>query len=390
MNTRRTFLRNASLLSAYAAAGTWGKAVFAKENSYDTGPIVHRQFPLNAEPRPPQLAAGFLTPQADFYVRNHGTMPKLSEDGYTVHIEVPGAAPLDMPLAELKRQFPRRSITAVLQCAGNRRADMGKFKAVSGDAWHAGAISNAVWGGIGLNDVLQAAGLRASDDLHVAFAAHDDIEEEGEKFKFGVSIPLAKAMAPESLIAFEMNGEKLTQAHGFPLRVVVPGYAGVRSPKWLASIKVQDRPSDNYIQQKKYKLFPPDVTSQTVDVSQGPFINDMPLNSAILLPAEGAVIPRGRTSVRGWAIATSHRVARVEVSADRGTTWTQAALESHPEAPWSWTPWNAIVDLPKGRHKLTVRAFDTAGESQPSSAALIWNYLGYLSRAWHQVEIQAV
>lgn len=390
MNNRRSFLQKTGILSAYAVAGSWFPAVSAEENPYETGPIVHRQFPLNSEPRPVRLTAGFITPQSDFYVRNHGTVPNLSEDDYRIRIEVPAAAPVDLSLAELKSRSPRRSVTAIMQCAGNRRADMGEFKSVTGDAWRAGAIGNAVWGGVGLGDVLRAAGLRESGDLHVVFAAHDDIEEEGEKFKYGVSIPLAKAMAPECVIAFDMNGERLTAAHGFPVRVVVPGYAGVRCPKWLASIKVQDRPSANRIQQKEYKLFPPEVTRQTVDLSKGAFINDMPLNSAILLPAEGAVIPRGRATVRGWAIATSQRLTRVEVSVDRGKTWTQATLDSHPEAPWSWTPWNADVDVPKGRQELTVRAFDAAGGSQPSDPASIWNYPGYLSRSWHRVAIQAV
>jgi sulfite oxidase len=362
----------------------------AQDPLYETGPIVHRQFPLNAEPRPARLGAGFITSQADFYVRNHGTVPTLSEEGYRIHIDIAGAAPVDLSLADLKNKFPRRSITAVMQCAGNRRADMGTFKAVSGDAWRIGAISNAAWGGVGLADVLRAAGLREPGDRHVAFAAHDEIDEDGEHFQYGVSIPLAKALAPESLLAFEMNGESLTPAHGFPLRVVVPGYAGVRSPKWLASIAVQDRPSDNHIQQKTYKLFPPHVTKQTVDVSTGPFINDMPLNSAILFPSDGDSIPSGRTTVRGYAIATTQRVARVEVSPDGGTTWTPATLETHPDAPWSWTPWAATLDLAKGRHELAVRAFDTAGGDQPATPAPIWNYAGYLSRAWHRIVTQAV
>lgn len=315
MNSRRRFLTQTGGLLAYTALYP-ALPVLSQDPSYETGPIVHRQFPLNSEPRPPRLGAGFFTSQVDFYVRNHGTVPALSADGYQIHVEIAGAASVDLSLADLKSKFPRRSITAVMQCAGNRRADMGKFKSVSGDAWRIGAISNAAWGGVGLAEVLRAAGLKESGDLHVAFAAHDDIEEEGERFKYGVSIPLAKALAPESLIAFEMKGGPLPPAHGFPLRVVVPGYAGVRSPKWLASITVQDRPSDNHIQQKEYRLFPPDVTKQTVDVSKGPFINDMPLNSAILFPSDGDAIPSGRTTLRGYAIATTQRVARVEVSSD--------------------------------------------------------------------------
>ncbi|RYF19690.1 MAG: molybdopterin oxidoreductase [Oxalobacteraceae bacterium] len=390
MTNRRRFLAQFAASSAAAAGGFRPSNLWAQQNDFGTGRIVHRSFPLNSEPRPYALAAGFITPQSDFYIRNHGTVPELRAQGYGVRLEMPGTAPVTLTLDDLRSRFERRTITAVMQCAGNRRADMGKYKSVSGDAWQAGSISNAVWGGVGLGDVLRAAGVRDAGDLHVAFAGHDDIEEEGEKFKFGVSIPLAKAMALETLIAFDMNGEVLTPAHGFPVRMVVPGYAGVRSPKWLASIKVQDKPSDNHIQQKEYRLFSPDVTSQTADPSKAPFINDMPLNSAILLPSEGAAIASGTATLRGFAIATSERVSRVEVSADGGSTWTQAMLDSRPDTPWSWTPWTADVRLRKGRHQLVVRAFGSNGGSQPATPAPIWNYPGYLSRSWHRVHVDAV
>ena len=224
--------------------------------------------------------------------------------------------------------------------------------------------------------------------MHVAFASHDEIEEEGERFNFGVSIPLEKALAAETLLAFAMNGEPLTEEHGFPLRVVTPGYAGVRSPKWLASITVQDRPSDNHIQQKEYKLFPPDMTKETEDLSKGVTINDMPLNSAILEPAEGDMLKPGKTAVRGYAIATGTPIRRVEVSADGGGSWREARLEAHPDAPWSWTFWTADMDLRAGPAQLVVRAFDDAGETQPSDAESIYNFPGYLCRAWHRVDVR--
>ncbi len=388
MQGRRDFLKSAGAFSACLTAGTWVTLAEAADE-YGIGPIVHRQFPLNSEPRPFQLAAGFITPQSDFYIRNHGSVPDLAEDGYVVRVEVPGKPAKDLTLAEMKSSLPARSVTAVMQCAGNRRADMGKFRAVSGDAWRIGAIGNATWSGVGLGDVLRTAGIRGDEDWHVAFAAHDDIEEEGERFKFGVSIPLAKAMAPESMVAFEMNGEGLTREHGFPLRVVIPGYAGVRSPKWLASIKVQDHPSDNHIQQKEYKLFPPEATSQTVDLRKGDFINDMPMNSAICMPEAGAVVAAGPTTLRGWAISTGSPITRVEVSADRGRSWRPATLDRHAEAPWSWTPWRAELSLARGRHEVMVRAFNEVGESQPSGPAPIYNYPGYLSRAWHRIALQA-
>ena len=375
-------------MAAYVAGGPWHCA-FAQPGTFESGPIAHRGSPKNAEPRPDVLAAGFITSQADLYVRNHGTIPRLSEDGYRIRIEVPGEQPSEVALNDLRSRYPHRSMPAVMQCAGDRRVDLGKYKSVTGDAWQSGAIGNAVWSGVGLGDVLRAAGVRESGDMHVAFDAHDDIEEEGEHFKFGVSIPLAKALAPESLIAFSMNGEALTAEHGHPVRLVIPGYAGVRSPKWLAAIRVQNKPSDNHVQQREYKLFTPDVTRQTVDLTKGTFINEMPLNSAILLPADHATVPAGQVNIRGWSIATAARVSRVEVSADE-RRWTVANLQEHADAPWSWTPWTASLNLSRGRHDLVVRAFDSAGGSQPASPAPIWNYPGYLSRAWHRITVEVV
>ena len=199
---------------------------------------------------------------------------------------------------------------------------------------------------------------------------------------------MAKAIAPETILAFAMNGEPLTAEHGFPVRLVTPGYAGVRSPKWLAAITVQEHPSDSPIQAKNYMLFPPNMTKETVDYAKGVTINDMPLNSAICEPAEGAKIAGGSVAVRGYAIATGRPIVRIDVSADEGKTWRQADLDRHADAPWSWTLWNTKLDLAKGEHELVVRAWDTAADTQPSSTAEIWNFPGYLSTAWHRVKVQ--
>ena len=352
------------------------------------GMIIHRAQPLNAEPPAARLRAAFLTPQEDFYIRCHGTIPRIAKDGYKLKIGGQGATSLELTPDELRSRFPQRRVTAVLQCAGNRRADMLQVKYVPGDPWGPGAISNAEWTGVGLADVLKAAGIPDDPSRHVAFACHDEIDEEGEHFTYGVSIPLSKAMAPETIIAFSMNGEPLSAEHGYPLRVVTPGYAGVRSPKWLASITVQDRPSDNRIQQKEYKLFPADVTKETADFAKGLTINDMPLNSAICEPAANATVPAGRTRVRGYAIATGRPIVRVDVSVDGGTAWQQADLESPNGAPWSWTLWTAQLDLARGDREIVVRAWDGASETQPSSTADVWNYPGYLSAAWHRVKVR--
>jgi sulfite oxidase len=351
--------------------------------------IVHTSEPLNAEPPLDVLRKHFMTPQRFFYVRSHGNIPKLDAASHRLSVRGKVAAPLDLSMDEMRQRFARHSVTAVLQCAGNRRADLLQVKPVSGDPWQPGAIGNVEWGGVALADVLRAAGADVAPECHLAFSCLDDIDLEGERFRFGASIPMAKAMSPDVLLAFEMNGEALAPEHGFPLRVVTPGYAGVRSPKWLASITVQDAPSDNHMQQRDYKLLPPDVTKANVDWSKGMTINDMPLNSAICEPAPHAALKPGKTVLRGYAIATDRQVVRVDVSADGGRNWQQAALERHDELPWAWLFWQAELELPAGEHQLVVRAWDSAGQTQPALPDDIWNFKGYLSAAWHRVPVKA-
>ena len=349
--------------------------------------IVHSEHPLNAEPPPGRLRAAYVTPQRDFYVRTHGSIPKLDAAEHRLRVGGRVAVPLDLSLDDLRGSFPRRTVTAVMQCAGNRRADMQSVRPVSGDPWAPGAIGNAEWTGVALGDVLRAAGADGAAGLHVAFSACDECEVEGERFRYEASIPLAKATSPEVLLAFEMNGAPLAPEHGAPLRAVVPGFAGVRSPKWLAGVTVQDRPSDGHVQARDYKLFPPDVTKETADWTQGVTIYDMPLNAAICEPAPHASLKPGATTLRGYAVATARAVTRVDVSADGGRSWQQAELEHDAAAPWSWTFWEATLDLPPGGHELAVRAWDSAGQTQPALPDDTWNFKGYLSASWHRVPV---
>ena len=354
------------------------------------GLIVHSAHPYNAEPPLGRLRAAMVTPQADFYVRSHGNIPALQEGAHRLRVSGRVANTLDLTVPELRERFPECSVTAVMQCAGNRRADLQVVRPTSGDPWAPGAIGNAVWTGVALADVLRAAGADMDGSLHVAFEACDDIEMPDEgRFRYGASIPMTKAMSPEVLLAYAMNGAPLAPEHGFPLRVVVPGFAGVRSPKWLAAIVVQNRPSDNHMQQRDYKLVPPDATEESVDWARGITINDMPLNAAICEPPPRAELKAGRIVLRGYAVATARAVTRVDVSTNGGRDWTQAELEHDAACPWSWTFWTATVDVPPGEHELVVRAWDSAGQTQPALPDDTWNFKGYLSAAWHRVPVSA-
>ncbi|MDP4024084.1 molybdopterin-dependent oxidoreductase [Methylobacterium sp. NEAU 140] len=357
--------------------------------------IVHGRAPYNAEPPLARLRAAFRTAAEDFYVRSHGDLPAIDAAAYRLRV-AGGGAPLALSLDDLRARFPVVTVTATLQCAGNRRGDLRAVAPVTGDPWEAGAIGTADWTGVRLADVLRAAGAGeggvnrdgsrdgSPDDRHVAFESRDTVHETGRPY--GVSIPLAKALAPETVLAWAMNGAPLLPEHGFPLRAVVPGYAGVRSPKWLDAVTVQDRPSDNPIQAADYRLYPADVDPEGAAPALGLIIDGMPLNSAICEPARGAVLRPGPARLRGYAVCGDRPVARVDVSGDGGRSWVQARLEAG--APHAWTFWSADLDLPAGACELAVRAWDAAGQTQPASPEAVWNRKGYLNTAWHRVAVR--
>jgi sulfite oxidase len=356
--------------------------------SPDLALIVHSTHPLNAEPPLLRLRAAFRTEVADLYIRSHGDMPDLDPSTHRVRVAGLVARPLDLTLGDLQAGFAPQNVMAVLQCAGNRRADLQEVGRTSGDLWASGAIGHAEWIGATLADVLHAAGVSEADGLHVAFEGADIAENEGaQDAPFEVSIPLTKALSGDVLLAWAMNGEPLTREHGAPLRIIVPGFAGVRSTKWVREIRVQDRPSDAFQQAHDYLLFPPDMRAATQDPARGTTIDAMPLNAAICEPAPGASLSRGLTTIRGYAIATDRAIARVDVSVDGGHEWRQATIEDHGGARWSWTFWHSTLDLCAGDHELVVRAWDAAGQTQPARPDDVWNFKGYLSAAWHRVQV---
>ncbi len=359
--------------------------------------IIHERTPFNAEPPLKLLRQSFITPKELFYVRNHGSIPEVDLAEYRLSVTGSVSQQLNFSLNEIREKFPKRTVMATLQCAGNRRDGLIQAKPIPGEEpWQAQAIGNAIWGGVPLREVLLAAGIEA-DTKHAAFSGLDEVEKEGKTFGFGGSIPIEKAMSPEVLLAYEMNGEPLTPVHGFPLRVVVPGYLGARSVKWLSSITLQESPSSNYFQQHAYKLFTPEVQTETADWTKGQMLGELFVNSAIYNPLEGEKILTNSILVEGYAIASggaqsaiasgSHSIERVELSNDGGTTWVQAELLESP-SPWAWRFWQSQLELNKGCSQIIVRAWDCAGNSQPEDARKIWNFKGYMNNSWHRVEVK--
>ncbi len=350
--------------------------------------IIQGAHPLNAEPPLPRLRDSYLTPQDLLYVRSHGDIPKLDGAAHRVAIGGRASRPTELSLADV-RGLPSRTVRAVMQCAGNRRADLRAVRPVKGNPWARGAIGCADWTGAPLAAVLETAGAETGEDLHVALTGADICQASDGGTSYGVSLPMAKALEADTLVAYAMNGEPLAAEHGFPLSVIAPGWAGVRSPKWLSAVAVQDRPSAAYQQAADYKLYSPDMRSDTEDLSRGLTIKAMPLNAAIAEPASGASLPVGRVLVRGYAVATDRRVVRVDLSGDGGRTWTQATLDDDDAARWGWTFWHGQIDLPPGEQEICARAWDAAGQTQPARPDDTWNFKGYLSAAWHRIRVTA-
>ena len=351
--------------------------------------VVWSEEPLNVETPLDLLCRTTVTPTELFYVRNHGAVPEIDPASYLLTVGGLVRVPLSLSLADLRGKFERFEVTATLMCAGNRRSELATVAPIPGQApWGAGAIGNAVWSGVRLRDVLSAAGADPDAGGHVAFTGLDHAEEEGELTDFGGSIPLVKALSPDVLLADTMNGEPLPAVHGYPLRVVVPGYVGARSVKWLSTITVQDEPSANYFQARTYRLFPSDVRLETSTRDHGFALGELPVISVVCRPLDGEAI-RGRLQPRGYAITGGvRRIERVELSLDGGKTFRTAQLVGGSEAG-SWTFWQADLEADVGPGELIVRAWDSAGTTQPEDAAKIWNLKGYLNNAWHRVHFTA-
>ncbi|HWS83202.1 MAG TPA: molybdopterin-dependent oxidoreductase [Ktedonobacteraceae bacterium] len=349
--------------------------------------IVHQEQPFNAEPPGDLLRQSFLTPQEHFYVRTHGSIPMVDPTSYRLLLTGLVQRKQELSLDELRSMFPVHTVTATLECAGNRRNELIAVKPIPGEVpWKADVIGTATWRGVPLREVLRAVGVEA-DARYVAFTSLDEAQFEGEKVSYGSSIALEKALSPDVLLAYEMNDEPLAPEHGFPLRVIVPGYIGARSVKWLREITLQEHPSTNPYQACDYKIFPPEITAKTVDWSRGKTIEDLTLNAVITTPQEGETVAAGPTRIQGYAITGEGvPVERVELSVDGGKTWTTANIGERA-GPYAWCFWEVTLALSPGDCQMIVRAWDASRQTQPEDVRPLWNFKGYMNNAWHRVKI---
>ena len=355
--------------------------------------VVLNDRPLGAEARPYDLDNP-VTPTRYHYVRNNGNLPATAErtDSTRYRLVIDGEVErrLELSLDDLKADFPTHSWNLQLECGGNGRA--GFEPSPSGMQWTVGAVACARWTGVSLADVLNAAGVRPT----AVYTAHhsDDVHLSGNPELETISrgIPISKALDPNNLLAWEMNGEPLPPVHGFPLRLIVPGWPGSASAKWLSRITLRDRIHDGrgmtgYSYRINHNPVRPgtDVPEEAMEI-----IHSMPVKSIITRPRSGVELPLGQPlRVGGHAWAGDLEVNRVDLSHDFGQTWHETRLQA-PTNPYAWQHWEIELRLPtQGYYEIWARATDTNGRSQPPVVPG-WNPRGYLNNAVHRVAVEIV
>lgn len=337
-------------------------------------PVTAR--PFNAEAPLSALAAP-ITPTALYFVRSNFDVPQISADGYRLQIGGAVQRPQVLALRALA-ELPQHELCVTFECAGNGRKYMRPLP--EGVSWNLGAVSTGSFGGVRLREVLAAAGVRA-EATEILFVGADGGEiSPGRAIRFERSIPLERALHADTLLALRMNGAPLTPAHGFPLRLVVPGWYGVASVKWLVEIRALEQAFAGHFQAEKYVYI---GEAGTPDYAP---VREMRVRSVIATPADGARLPLARpVEIAGSAWSGCGPIAAVDVSVDGGASWRPAQLDP-PASAYAATPWR-IEWRPAaaGRCVLMSRARDAAGKVQPRTPP--WNRLGYGNNAIHAVEV---
>lgn len=348
----------------------------ARQGAIEAGPVVHRTDPLNCEMPVTALIGGSATPSGHFYVRNHFQTPLI--DASTWRLRVGGLVerPLSLSLRDLQR-MRSQTMVVTLECAGNGRSRF--HPPVDGVQWDLGAVSAAEWTGVPLVDVLDRAGIK--EKAHeVVFRGADagTVDGRTDPIHFARSLKLDDASDSQALLAYAVNGEPIPPQHGYPLRVIVPGWYGMTWVKWLAAIEVIPGPFTGYFQSDAYFY----EWKRNGEAVREP-VTRQKVRSLITEPAANQRVERSsELAVRGVAWSGTAPVARVEVRVG-DAPWQEAALVGE----WNgrgWQAWELMtrIDRP-GAITIRARATDRAGRTQPEEPD--WNRLGYGNNAIHEV-----
>ncbi|MGP4024171.1 sulfite oxidase [Actinomadura sp. 3N407] len=321
-----------------------------------------------------------VTPVGLHYLLIHYDIPAI--DVGTWRLDVGGCVgrPLALDINAL-RGMPSRTVRVTMECAGNGRARLTP-RPVS-QPWIVEAVGTADWTGVPLREVLTLAGLDESA-VELVFTGADHGVERGVEQDYQRSLPVSEAMREETILAYEMNGAPLPAQHGHPLRLVIPGWYGMAHVKWLTRITAVDEPFTGFQQTVAYRL-------RQDAGEEGEAVTRIEPRALLIPPGFPDFMSRRRIvrpapiTLEGKAWSGRAPVRGVEVSTDGGGSWAPATLDEDDGAPWTWRSWTIDWSPTPGRHLLSARASDEAGNVQPDGQA--WNRGGFANNAPQEVEV---
>lgn len=359
------------------------------------------QFPYNGEPPKRLVTAKPVTPNDLHFVRNHGGIPIIDKEDFSFLVDGGVKNPQSFTLDDLmdEKRFPRVETMVTIQCSGTRRIEQISLYPGQGDEvpqapWAEGAIGTAKYVGVSLKKVIKACGGLVDGFEHLEFYGAETYFKDDQVMNYLVSVPWDKVKANEVLLCWEMNGEPLPRIHGYPLRVVVMGYIGARSVKWLYRINAISHPSWAPVQSKEYLYFPQQVGKHNLKMTDGIQIQEMPVSSAIMSPwTKQVVIHNGHIRCKGWAYSGGGRwPERVELSMDGGFNWYTVPLENmSPKRKWCWRTWE--YDLPcdvEAWVEIVVRCWDNSLNTQPPDVRTSWNWGLHVTSSCHRIQVYSV
>lgn len=332
---------------------------------------------------PLQLQDDYLTPNDRFFVCNSGTTPIIAAEDHRLHIHGTGISQEQVLTVEDLRRMPQYSVSALIECAGNHRSffqstmgeELNKRPQVTELMWGLGGVGMAEWRGVPLGLILEQAGMRG-DAVHVCPKGGETDSREGE---ISIPIPVSKALDKDTILALEMNGVPLPPDHGFPVRVVVPGWIGAYSVKWVREIEVSKDPIWVTRNTEFYVMMGAPWPETTYAPAKGPVITEQNIKSSLALPMP-AQLPEGTHELHGYARAGERAISAVDWSEDSGATWQSADLTG-PNQPYGWVRFEFTWDAKPGARTLMTCATDYNGVSQPRQ--IPFNTGGYLFNAVH-------
>lgn len=353
-----------------------------KPTILDSAVQVLSNDPLCGEVELPFLDS-WITPTERFYKRNHfSEIPTLDASQERLVIDGSVGRPTTISYEELLA-MPSKEVVATLECAGNSRSYV--TPPAEGIQFHHGAVGTARWTGVAAEDLLTAAGI-SDDAKEVVFEGADsgEEEEEGQTLQIGYarSIPLEKAVSPDTIVAYEMNGAPLEPAHGYPFRLIVPGWYGMASVKWLRRIHVQTNRFTGFFQTRRYVY----INEGQADSRDWEPLSTLLVKSLVTRPRHGEVRAPGDYTVEGMVWCGEALIETVEISVDGGRNWGTADLVG-PSAENAWRRWEYDWHESRpGHYVLKTRATDSNGNTQPMS--IDWNFRGYGNNGIHSIAVE--